>query len=52
MTKITIKISKEDLEIIKLAAKASYNEDKHRKDYGYSMYMKESALNRAKRLLE
>ena len=49
---ITMQILVDDLEIIKKAAKASYNKKKHRKDYGVSAYMKESALNRAKRVLK
>lgn len=51
MKLINIKIKEEDFEIIKEAAKKAYNKNKHRKDYGYGAYMKESALNRAKRLL-
>lgn len=52
MKLINIKIREEDFEIIKEAAKKAYNKDKHRKDYGYGAYMKESSLNRAKRLLK
>ncbi len=51
-TAYTIKIKKEDLEMIREAAKISYNEKKHRKDYGISAFLKESAINRAKRLLK
>ena len=49
---ITLQIKLEDLETIKKAAKKAYNEKKHRKDYGVSAYLKESALNRARRLLK
>jgi len=46
----TIKIKKEELEAIREAARMAYDPKKHRKDYGVSAFMKESALNRAKRL--
>ena len=48
----TIKITDSDLETIRKASKVAYNEKKHRKDYGVSAFLKESALNRAKRLLK
>ena len=51
-TMITLQIDVIDLETIQEAAKLAYNETKHRKDYGVSAYLKESALNRAKRLLK
>jgi len=51
-TMITLQIKVDDLNTIKKAAKVAYNEKKHRKDYGISAYLKESALNRAKRLLK
>ena len=51
-TTYTFKIKREDLELIREAAKVAYNEKKHRKDYGISAFFKESALNRAKRLLK
>lgn len=52
MKKLTIKIRDEDYETFMRAAQVAYDENKHRKDYGISMYIKESALNRAKRLLK
>lgn len=51
MRKITIRISEEDFETINKAVKVSYDEKKHRKNYGYGAYMKESSLNRAKKLI-
>ena len=52
MKTFTMKIKEKELEIIREAAKIAYDPEKHRKDYGVSMFLKESALNRAKRLLK
>ena len=51
-TMYTIKIDLEDLEMIREAAKLAYDPKKHRKDYGVSAFLKETALRRAKRLLK
>lgn len=49
---ITIKIAPSELEIIRKTAKLTYNSKKHRKNYGVSAFMKESSLNRAKRVMK
>lgn len=49
---ITIKIEEEDLELLKKAASVAYNKEKHIKRYGYGSFMKEVALNRAKKILK
>jgi len=48
----TIKITDEELEMIKKASKAVFDPKKHRKDYGVSGFLKESAINRAKRIFK
>jgi hypothetical protein len=51
MKRIEIIINETDFDIIKKAAEAAKNDSK-RKNYGISSYMKESSINRAKRIIK
>ncbi len=51
-TAFTIKIKPYELELIREAAKKAYDPKKHRKNYGVSGFLKESALKRASRILK
>ena len=51
MELLNFKLTKEDRAILDKAAKIAYNKDKHRKNYSAGSFAKESALNRAKRLI-
>ncbi len=47
----SVRLNKEELELISKASKIAFDKDKHRKNYAESSFIKESALNRAKRLV-
>lgn len=47
----SVRFKEDELEILEIASKLSFNEKKHRKNYSVSSFVKESALNRAKRII-
>jgi len=48
----TLRLNKEEVELLDKAAKKNFNPDKHRKNYGIGSFLKESAIARAKRILK
>ena len=48
---MSVRLNKKEKLLIEDATKLAYDEDKHRKNYAESSFVKESALNRAKRLI-
>jgi len=51
MKLLNFKITDQDLAILEEAAKLTYNKEKHRKNYSAGSFARESALNRAKRII-
>ena len=51
MELLNFKLTEEERSIIEQASKITFDRKKHRKNYGASSFVKESALNRAKRLI-
>ena len=48
---MSVRLNKKEKLLIEEATKFAYDEDKHRKNYSESSFVKESALNRAKRII-
>jgi len=52
MKVFSIKLNEADYNLLKTAAKKSYDADKHKKSYGVGTFIKEASISKAKRVVK